>query len=173
MPVPRSFPILRLAIPLLVAIVPPALRAQTTLDSDEPRPGEYRVTVFPFHRITDTLTGFGYLGYVTNPDEEYTTEYLGYGMSYTPTHHVQWWGGLVSTATQNENSADKLELRPFVGIKLFLQNKWRWNVYNYTRWEYRIVENKDTDDWSDWSRYRSRFGLEIPLTGVERAWKPK
>lgn len=92
-------------------------------DYTEPRTGEYRVTLFPFHKLTDQLTGFGYLGYVTNPEEDYETGYLGYGMSYNSSQYVQWWGGLIGTYTDNEFNSDRLELRPFVGLKLFLPNE--------------------------------------------------
>jgi hypothetical protein len=33
------------------------------------------------------------------------------------------WGGLISTYTANELEADKLELRPFGGVKFFLPNQ--------------------------------------------------
>lgn len=158
---------------LLCGVALPRSVAQTTIDDTEPRSGEYRVTVFPFHRINDHLTGFGYLGYVTNPDEDYTTEYLGYGFSYTRGPVVQWWAGLVGTFTQNEHSADKNEARPFVGVKLFLPNDWHWNIYNYTRWEYRAIQNQATDEWTEFSRFRTRFGFEAPLTSGDRAWKAK
>ena len=45
--------------------------------NDDPIGNEYRVTLFPYHRINDELTGFGYLGYVNNPDKEYQTGYNG------------------------------------------------------------------------------------------------
>jgi len=29
---------------------------------------EYRITLFPSHKVTDKIGGFGYLGYVWNPE---------------------------------------------------------------------------------------------------------
>ena len=135
---------------------------------------EYRLTFFPYHRITDELTGSGYLGYVWNPEKDYRTYYLGWPvLSYAPVSWLQLWGGLVGLYTDNEDSADKLELRPFVGPKLFLPNKLKWNIYNFTRYEYRAIEDRDTHDWSHIHRLRSRVGVEIPLSSLERAWQPK
>ena len=141
--------------------------------NDEPIGNEYRLTLFPYHRISDELTGFGYLGYVNNPDKEYQTAYLGYGANYTFNPTFQLWGGLIGTYTDNQNSADKLELRPFIGPKLFLPNDWKWNIYNFTRYEYRAIQDRDTHDWTGYSRIRSRFGVEFPLTSREKAWQPK
>ena len=144
-------------------------RAQT----DEHIGNEYRVTLFPYHRINDQLTGFGYLGYVNNPDKEYQTGYLGYGASYSFNKSVQLWGGLIGTYTDNQNSADKLELRPFIGPKFFLPNDWNWNIYNFTRYEYRSIQDRDTHDWTGIHRLRTRFGVEFPLASGEKAWQPK
>ena len=79
---------------LLGAPTTSAIADSTGADDNEPRNGEYRLTLFPYHRISDELTGFGYLGYVYNPDKEYQTAYLGYGASYSLTKSVQLWGGL-------------------------------------------------------------------------------
>ena len=141
--------------------------------NDESIGNEYRVTLFPYHRINDELTGFGYLGYVNNPEKQYQTEYLGYGGSYSFNRSVQLWAGLIGTYTDNEHSADKLELRPFIGPILFLPNDWKWNIYNFTRYEYRSIQDLDTQDWTGIHRLRTRFGLELPLTSRERAWQPK
>jgi len=162
------------ALGLTLAIAPHGSAATSAADdaNTEPRSGEYRVTVFPYHRINDEFTGFGYLGYVSNPDKDYQTAYLGYGASYTPSPTVQWWAGLVSTYTNNLASADKLELRPFVGLKNLIPNKIKWNIYNYARWEYRGIQDRTSGDWVRYSRFRDRFGVEFPLASGEQAWKP-
>jgi len=141
--------------------------------NDEPLGNEYRLTLFPYHRISDQATGFGYLGYVNNPDKDYQTGYLGWGVNYSLSKSVQLWGGLIATYTGNEHSADKLELRPFIGPKFFLPNDWKWNIYNFTRYEYRSIQDRDTHDWTGIHRLRSRFGVEFPLTSREKAWQPK
>ena len=58
---------------------------------------EYRITLFPSHRVTERIGGFGYLGYVWNPVKEYRTYYLGWPCAtYTPKKWVQIWGGVLS-----------------------------------------------------------------------------
>jgi hypothetical protein len=154
---------------LTFVIAPPSARAQ----NDETG-NEYRLTLFPSHRITDTVTGFAYLGYVWNPEKEYRTYYLGWpAATYAPRRWVQIWGGIVGLYTDNQAGADKLEVRPFGGVKLFLPNHLKWTIYNFTRYEYRAIEDRATDDWTGSSRVRSRFGVEFPLTSRERAWQPK
>jgi len=161
------------ALALTCALAPCATAAQTDNGYNDDRDGEYRLTLFPYHRITDNLTGFGYLGYVNNPDKEYQTAYLGYGGSYTFNPSFQLWAGLIGTYTDNQNSSDKLELRPFIGPKLLLPNKWKWNIYNWTRYEFRDIQDQTTHDWTGIHRIRSRFGVEFPLTSLEKAWQPK
>ena len=80
---------------------------------------------------------------------------------------------MVTEYTDNERSADKLELRPFAGVKLFVPNDIKWTLYNFTRYEFRDTQNLDTHDWTAYSRLRSRFGVEFPLTSRERAWEPR
>ena len=66
-----------LACGLAVGLMCPlAARAQT----NDPIGNEYRLTFFPSYRITHTTAGFGYLGYVNNPEEQYQTFYLGKGV---------------------------------------------------------------------------------------------
>jgi hypothetical protein len=134
---------------------------------------EYRITLFPSHKITEKITGFAYLGFVWNPEKNYQTYYLGYpAAAYTPSEWLQIWGGVVGLYTNNETTADKLEIRPFIGPKFFLPNKMKWNIYNFTRYEFRGVQNRETHDWSNTSRLRSRFGIEIPLSSLQKAWQP-
>jgi hypothetical protein len=147
--------------------------ANRTASAQEDIGNEYRFTVFPSHKVSDKLTGFAYLGYVSNPDKGYKTYYLGWpAAAYSANSWLQVWGGLVGLYTSNSASADKLELRPFVGGKVFLPNNMKWNVYNFTRYEYRATQDRNTRDWSSVNRFRSRFGLELPLASSLKAWKP-
>jgi hypothetical protein len=135
---------------------------------------EYRITLFPSHKVTDKIGGFGYLGYVWNPEKGYQTYYLGWPCAtYTPKSWVQIWGGLIGVFTENESKANQLELRPFTGAKFFLPNNLKWNIYNFTRYEYRALQDRETKDWNNYSRIRVRFGVELPFTKREMAWKPR
>jgi len=157
-----------LVVLLVLAAAPGAAQAQDDTGN------EYRLTLFPSHRISDQVTGFAYLGYVTNPDKDYRTYYVGWPCAaYSPSQWLQIWGGLVGLYTANQNSSDKLELRPFVGAKFFVPNRAKWNIYNFTRYEYRATEDRSTHDWTSVQRLRSRFGVEFPLASGERAWQPK
>ena len=150
-------------------LCPLATRAQ----DDGPIGNEYRLTLFPYYRLTTNTTGFGYLGYVNNPEKDSQVFYLGKGVNHFLTPAVQLWGGLISTYTDNELEADNLELRPFAGAKFFLPNKIKWSIYNFTRYEYRALQNLETHDWNNYSRIRSRFGVEFPLSSRAKAWQPK
>lgn len=136
---------------------------------------EYRLTLFPNYPLGDRLTGFGYLGYVTNPDRDYKLYYLGWpGFAWTAKPRVlQIWAGLFGIYTDNGAKSDKLELRPFVGLKAFLPNDAKINLYNFSRYEYRATKDLDTHDWKYVNRFRTRIGAEIPLVSRERAWQHK
>jgi hypothetical protein len=86
---------------------------------------------------------------------------------------VQMWTGLFGTYTNNENSPDKLELRPFGGTKFFVPNEIKWDVCNSTRVEFRDIQDRDTGDWSNHFPLRTRFGAECPLAPLATAWQPK
>jgi hypothetical protein len=145
-----------------------AARAQNGDVSDE-----YRLTVSPQHPISGDLTGFGELGLRWNPDKNYDAFTILYpGVTYAAAKWAQISGGLRTLYTHDEFTDSKLELRPFAGVKLFLPNGLKWNLYNYTRYEYRDMENLDTHVWTSYSRLRSLFSAEIPVTSRERAWEP-
>lgn len=147
--------------------------SKTSWAQQEDIGNEYRITLFPSYRITDKIGGFSYLGYVWNPEKGYRAYYLGWPCAtYTIKPWVQLWGGLIGVYTDQETKANQLELRPFIGPKFFLPNKLKWNIYNWTRYEYRGLQNLDTKDWNNYSRLRIRFGVEIPLSKREKAWDP-
>ena len=165
----RAFIILTTA--LLVALVAPSLPVRA---ADDDPSDEYQFTLSPHHAIHGDLSGFGELGYYRNPKADYDAFTIQYpGLVYTATRWAQFSAGFRTLYTDNENSADKLELRPFVGAKFFLPNDLEWNIYNYTRVEYRDTENRDTNEWTHTTRVRSRFAVEIPLTSSAKAWRPK
>ncbi len=72
-----------------------------------------------------------------------------------------------------KDKSDLLELRPFAGAKFFLPNNLKWNIYNFTRYEYRALQDRETLDWNNYSRLRVRFGVEIPFTKREKAFQPR
>ena len=134
---------------------------------------EVQLNLNPHHSITEQLDMFGNFGYRDNPSD-YSRYRFGWpGLIYGPVHWLQLWGGLDSYYTDKDDSADTLELRPFAGFKVFAPQLAMLRSYNFTRYEYRAIQNQDTHDWEEYSRIRSRFGLEFPLTTRAKAWEPK
>jgi Protein of unknown function (DUF2490) len=155
-----------LAMLFLSAVIAPAV----ALRADDPS-DENQLTLSLHHPISGDLSGFAELGFRWNPDEDYHDYTILYpGLTYTAAKWLQFSAGLRTLFTDNANSANEFELRPFAGVKLFLPNKLKWNIFNYTRYEYRDTQNRDTDEWTGYSRVRSEFGVEIPLTSREQAW---
>jgi len=142
--------------------------------ADDDPSNEYRTDVALQFPILGDLTGTLDPGYRWNPDLNYQTFTMGWpGLTYKAAGWAQVSAGLRTFYKDNENRADELELRPYAGLKLFLPNNLKWNIYNYTRYEFRDTQNQATHDWRGYSRVRSQFGVEFPLTSRERAWQPK
>ena len=81
---------------------------------------EYRITLFPSHKVTDKIGGFGYLGYVWNPEKDYQTYYLGWPCAtYTPKTWMQIWGGLIGAYTDNEKNPTILSFARLPGRSFF------------------------------------------------------
>lgn len=140
---------------------------------DDENNDEFQCNVNPHHSLTDQLSMFGNFGYFDNPND-YSKYRFGWpGLTYAATRWLQLWSGLDAYYTDNDGSADSLELRPFAGVKLFVPNKAKFSLYNFTRYEYRAIENLGTHDWNNYSRIRIRTGVEIPLTTRAKAWEPK
>lgn len=140
-----------LLILVLLAIVP------ATVSQNNNVTNEWRITAFPHYPIKGNLTGFGYFGWVKNPSGEYSLWYAGApGVIYNAKPWLQIWGGLHDIYTNNytrENGKqDTLELRPFIGSKIFLPNKIKWNIYNYTRLELRQTYHHDVHEWNNVER---------------------
>lgn len=149
---------------------PRAAQAQ----DDEPIGNEYRQTLSFYHPVKNDLTGFAHLDYRNNFEEDYRAyQVLWPGLTYSVKDSLQLSGGLLTRNTDNQQGADTLELRPFAGVKLFMPNASPWNIYNYTRYEFRDIQDLDTHAWTSYSRVRSRFGVEFPLASRAQAWQPK
>ena len=160
---------------LSVVAAPAAAQEQPPASTATPPDvaNEYRITAYPSYRISDTVSGFGYVGWVYKPDADYTSYYLGKGVFYTPKKWVQIWGGLIGVYTDNTGKSDLLELRPFVGPKFMGKTERKWRYYNWTRYELRLTETLDADTWKTVHRFRNQTRIEIPLASFDRSWTPK
>jgi hypothetical protein len=173
---------LRSAVPIACGLVVAAapLCAQSAPAATDPTnvTNEYRVTIFPHYPITKSVSGFGYIGWVDDAEAGYKLYYFGApGFIWTVKPWLQQWTALLAIYTNNDRTVnakeDTMELRPFIGAKLLLPNSLRWNIYNFTRFEFREVYHHDTHAWTNTQRIRARFGVEIPLTSRDNAWHPK
>ena len=153
---------------LVLCVAAWPVRAQ---DSDVQN--QYELEFAPYHRITDKLIGNARLELDYNPEAGYTAYKVDWpGLTYVVSERLQLWAGLLSTYTDTQEGANTLQLRPWAGVKLFVPNRAKLHLYNYTRFEYPVTENLDTYQWTDNPRLRSRFGVEVPLCSRARAWKP-
>jgi hypothetical protein len=155
-----------------VILVPRAATAQSTAPPP-PVNDEYRITAYPTHPLFGPFTGFGYLGYVDAVDKDVTTYDLGWRVIYKA-ERARWlevWSGVIFTWNDVANGSNTHEVRPFVGLKLYVPNGAHVNLYNLTRYEWRRVATDDTGTTDDRERLRSRFGVETPLSA--RPWDIK
>ncbi len=162
----RGGPLSYIALGFLVAT------ALATPAKDNQVSDVYLFNLNPYHPLIDRLDMFGNMGCYQNSD--YARYRFGWpGVICHVDSWLQLWGGLDAYYTDNIHSADQLELRPFAGVKFFVPNRAKILLYNFTRYEYRAFEDEATQTWSNYSRIRSRFGAEIPLTTRTNAWTEK
>ena len=156
---------------LLAAAATPVSAQEPPADTDILQ--EYRITAYPSYRISDEVSGFGYVGWVYKPDARYKSYYLGKGVFWSPVKWLQVWGGVIGVYTNQYDASNSLEIRPFGGPKFMGMNSRKWQVYNWTRYELRLTETLNTDEWKTVHRFRNQTRLSIPLASPARAWKPK
>ena len=72
------------------------------------------------------------------------------------------WGGLIGVYTDSTVKSNSLELRPFIGPKFLGSNGKKWRYFNWTRYELRLTETLDTDEWKTVHRLRNQTRIEIP-----------
>lgn len=159
---------------LLLLAAGTILPAAHASDPDPEIADQYRLTFELNARIATNFAGNGTFGFFANPDMENQTYRLEWpNITYLPTHWLHVSGGLLTQYTDNHDSSNELELRPFIGAKLFVPNNAKLTIFNYTRYEYRNTENLATHDWDQTSRIRSLFEIDVPFSSRERAWTPR
>lgn len=83
---------------------------------------------------------------------------------------LQGWGGLIVTWKDNETSGNTRELRPYVGVKVFVPDTGHIHLYDWTRFEWRRTMDTDKNTVTRVWRFRTRPGVEFPLS--RQAWQP-
>lgn len=159
---------LRLLAAAVLIVAGPALRARAFGGDNE-----YQFQLAPSHKITDRLTSMSYLGFNRSEDEGFSTYYLGFpGVGYKVNPWFQLRAVWYTRFTDESEAPDSLELRPSLGFKASVPHEGPVHYYNYTRYEYRAIQDRAADTWDDFNRIRSRFGVEVPLAPRARAWRP-
>ncbi len=82
---------------------------------------------------------------------------------------LEGWGGLIVNWKDNEASGNTRELRPYVGVKVYLPNSAHVHLYDLTRFEWRRITNTDNNTITREQRFRTRPSVEFPLSA--RAWQ--
>jgi len=140
----------RVALLLLALLVGVPAFVSTTRGQAPPPPNtditnEYRATLVTSKPISDKLTMFAYLGVVKAPDKGVGTLYYSPpGLIYRPKPWMEIWAGLFGLYNNNKNAANSWELRPLAGVKFYVPNKKKINLYNFTRYEYRFINPNKT-----------------------------
>jgi hypothetical protein len=126
------------------------------------RGDEYRLTVFPTYKINEQWTGIGYLGYVTTPEIDTVTTYLGTGGIWHFKPRWDMWAVLMETRTKVDGSLSNSELRPLLGLQYALSPWGKAKPFDLFRAEYRMIDKVSGDDTS-YLRLRNRFGATFPI----------
>lgn len=151
---------------LACLIIAPRTATAQSATAPPPANDEYRITAFPTHPLFGPLTGYGYLGYIDAVDKDVMTYDLGWRVIYKP-EQARWlevWSGIIFAWNDVANRANTHEVRAFAGIKLYVPNAARVDLYNLTRSEWRRLTTDDTGVTDKRERLGSRFGFEAPLS---------
>jgi hypothetical protein len=133
------------------------LYAQTVRD-------EYRFNAGVVHPLTKKIVTSFAVAFALNEDKN-ENEYDLYfpGVTYIAAKWLQFSGGLTDVFTNNWNSENSNELRPYAAIKFLIPNTAKVHLYNATQYEYRYIKKTETKSVTEYGRIRNRFGALIPL----------
>lgn len=148
-----------------------AVSSSSVLAQNQDITNKYRVTLVTSKPVTDKLVLFQYLGVVSSPDKSTQTLYYSPpGIIYKPKKWMELWLGLFGIYNNIKTANNSWELRPLTGVKFLVPNKKKITLFNFTRFEYRFInQNHNT---ASQPRLRNRTGIEIPLS-KEKPWTVK
>jgi len=155
---------LRICVLLLIALGSTTAHAQDV--TNDGRVG----VVFAHPTIIDDLFGAPYVWFdgQTGGVKQYRVAFPN--MIYHATPWLHGWGGLFVDWKNGATSGDTRELRPYIGVELFVPNSAHIHLFNWTRYEWRRTTNTDTGTVTKVWRFRTRPGVEFPLS--TQAWQP-
>ena len=134
---------------------------------------EYRVTLVTTRPAADRekVVFFQYLGVVDSNDKGVTSFYYSPpGLIIKPRKWAEVWVGMFGIYSQFTSKDSSWELRPLTGAKFYVPNHAKMNIFNFTRFEYRYVNQSHAGTTT--KRLRNRVGFEVPFTQA-RAWTPR
>jgi hypothetical protein len=151
---------------VLALLVMGAPMAQAQDVTDDGRVGVVFAHPTPFHGFSGSP--YVWLDQQTGSVTSYRFAFPNIIYSVKP--WLQGWGGVLVTWKNNETSGNTREFRPYAGVKVFVPNSTHIHVYDWTRYEWRRTTNTDSRTISRVWRFRTRPGVEFPLSA--RAWQP-
>src|SRR5262245_41113482 len=151
---------------LLVAVVLGAhsARAQEVADDG-------RVAVIVTHPIRGEFSGAPYVWFDDQSGGVKTYRVSIPAVIYGARPWLKGLGGFIMQWTDNETSGNTRELRPYVGVKILVPNSAQIHLYDLTRFEWRRITNTESDTITREERFRTRPGVEFPLS--TDAWQPR
>jgi Protein of unknown function (DUF2490) len=139
---------------------------------------EYRPSLVFAMPINDKWIAWQYNVLVYAPEKKLTTLGItGPGITYRVNAKkgdpgwLELWAGTLFASTDNYHDTNSFEVRPVVGVRVFVPNKKKVNIFNFARYEYRLFfqDHHTTSQ----PRFRNRVALEIPLAKGDKRWTPR
>ena len=139
---------------------------------------EYRPSVIFGMPVNEKLILFQYNVVIYSPEKKLTTlGVTGPGFTYRPKATktsggwLELWAGTLFAPSDNYHTSNSFEVRPVGGIRVFVPNTGKLNVFNFGRYEYRLFfqDHKTTSQ----PRFRDRVAVEIPLAKGDKRWAAK
>jgi len=149
---------------VLVALATPDARAQEVTND-----GRVAAT-FAHPTIFDELSGAPYVWFDDQTGSVTSYRVAFPNIVYHARPWLQGWGGVIVTWKNDEASGNTRELRPYVGVKVFVPNSAHIHLYDWTRLEWRRITNTESNTITREWRFRTRPGIEFPLGA--RPWQP-
>jgi hypothetical protein len=126
--------------------------------------------IFAHPLVLDDFSGAPYVWFDDQTGGVKTSRVAFPNIIYHATPWLQAWSGFIVNWTDNQASGNTRELRPYIGLKLFVPNSAHIHLYDWTRLEWRRITNTSNDTITREWRLRTRPGVEFPLS--TNAWQP-
>jgi len=136
---------------MLVALGSTSAHAQDVTDD-----GRVAAT-FAHPTLLDRVSGAPYV-WVDDQTGSVTSYRVAFpNLIYHATPWLQGWGGLIVNWKNDSTSDDTRELRPYIGVKVFVPNSAHIHVFDWTRYEFRRTTNTEKETVARVWRFRTRL----------------